>query len=137
VIRFTRELANALGIESVNHNFRERRHRLDVSEVGSEERSTLLRENWYYDGSLQGRVAILIDDVLVTGSSMTVATDVLTRAGAEVIPIALIRLSDETQEMEKLIRRYFAERYDTLLQSINIYGSLRRQIEQLAAHPLP
>ena len=118
-----------LGIECVNDQFLERRPRQDVTQVARGDRFNGLRDNWYFDGSLEGRTVILLDDVINSGASVRAAVQCLSNAGARVIPLVLMWSPDEDEETERVLRKFFGGAWDDLLALPDVWGSLRESIE--------
>ncbi len=134
-VSFVRQLARDLGIESINRRFRETRPRSDVSDLPHHQRRHSLEDVWVYEGRLDGRVVILVDDVVDTGLSLRTAGRILTKAGAAVLPLALIRMHNENSEMERTIRKHFGNECRALLELAEVQGSLRCLIESCSRDP--
>lgn len=130
-------VADRTGIPSVNDRFRETRPRPDISDaVDGKSRAAAERAiagNARFEGRLDGKTVILVDDVLHRGASIRRATAALRAAGAaDVIPIALVHLANEREWTRGAIRRRFHPDYDPLLELRTLGPSLRRLIAELA-----
>jgi len=129
-VSFTRALAADLDIECINDDFVETRPRRDVTEVAHANRQDMLQDVWQFQGDLTGRTVILLDDVFNTGASLKAASQCLRRAGAEVIPLVLIRSDNEDGETKEILHKYFTDSWERLLDLPTVQGSLRRSIER-------
>jgi hypothetical protein len=128
-ISFARALADDIGIEFVNDRFIEAAPRRDIAHLHADERVEELRSAWRYRGALHGRTVILIDHVLATGASLSVASSILRDAGARVVPIALLELIDADAQTERVVQSRFGADYSALLGVPEIQGRLRSTIE--------
>jgi len=136
-VSFARTLANDLGIVFVNDQFIETADRLDVSDVGVAQRFQVLQNLWEFHGRLDGKVVILLDDVVASGTSIRTAASILTGAGATVVPYALVSCSDEAATTKEVLQKHFTGRWASLLNLAEVQGSLRRSIEQWSRQPSP
>ena len=130
-VSFTRSVGKVLELDCVNDRFVEIAKRSDVTLVSPELRGNMLRNVWQYQGSLKGRNLILLDDVMGSGATMHIAAEILTNAGAHVVPVCLTSLEDEDGAMETALVRNF-ENLGMLLDVPEIQGSLRETVAKLA-----
>ena len=128
-VSFCRALSADLGIEFINDQFIETAPRPDLADVPVTRREKLLRSCWRYRGSLKGRVAILLDDIVDSGASLNVASRRLRQAGARVAPLALISMHDAREQLQRVTREQLGDQRRDLLALPEIPDSLRRDIE--------
>jgi hypothetical protein len=134
-MRLTREVAAECGCRFVNDQFHETRTRQDVSGLCHTDRTRVLEEVIRFRGRLDGCAILLLDDVISTGASLRTASGVLSDAGAaSVIPVALVHLDVEDEEIRRIVAQYLD--VENVLRSPWLSESLRRIVRESRRRPV-
>jgi predicted amidophosphoribosyltransferase len=134
-IRLVRRIAKRLEIEFVNDRFKETAKRPSMTNFkGTDgEREETLAKVIEYDGRLDGKITIVIDDVVTTGSSLKIATRKLKETGARaVIAVGLLKGPKEWErnQAKSTIRKYNID-FDSLRRLATTTRAMAEMLDEM------
>ncbi len=105
--------------------------------IAGREQALRQAQSVYRGPTLQGSVVLLLDDVITTGTSLKVASEILADAGASlVVPIGVIRAPFgspvwEKGQVKRVIHKYYLDDLETVQQWTGATSALKAIVEEV------